>query len=147
MPDYEMEDMLLNIFGKQGHAVVKFWRMMYWIPKFKHLNPWLLPNPVPDDALELAKLAVKQMCTIDIQSTVNVLQTKGVEGAIDDTWIVSGQSPDQKKLLATYAKESHLQIEGPFLIWLRNRSINYFTLVGDAAPDHLFQDDEDEDGM
>lgn len=146
MPDYEVEDMLLNIFGKYGHATVKFWRMMYWIPKFKHLNPWLLPNPVPDDALELAKLAVAQMCTIDVQSTLKTFRTDDVESSIDKTWIVSGQSPDQQILLQDHPKGHAVQIEGPHLIWLRDRTINYFTLVGDAVPDHLFEDDDDIDG-
>lgn len=146
MPDFDMEDQLVSIFGKRGHPVVKFWRMMYWIPKFKHLNPWLLPNPVPDDALELAKLAVAQMCTIDMQSKVHVFQTNDVDCSIDKTWIVSGQSPEQRKLLKNHPKDSALQIEGPFFIWLRDRTINYFTLVGDAVPDHMFEEDIDTDG-
>lgn len=28
IPDYEMEDILMNIFGKRGHPLRKFWRMM-----------------------------------------------------------------------------------------------------------------------
>lgn len=106
-----------------------------------------MPNPVPDDALELAKLAVAQMCTIDVQSTVKTFDTADVDSSIDKTWIVSGQSPDQQKLLQNHPKGKSVQIEGPYLIWLRDRSINYFTLVGDAVPDHLFEDDEDPDGM
>lgn len=146
MPDFDMEDQLVAIFGKRGHPVITFWRMMYWIPKFKHLNPWLLPNPVPEDALELAKLAVIQMCSVDVQSKMQVLQTADVECSIDKTWIVSGQSPEQKKLLRNHPRDSSLQIEGPHLIWLRDRTINYFTLVGDAVPDHMFEEDIDVDG-
>lgn len=146
MPDYEVGDMLLNIFGKYGHATHRFWRMMYWMPKFKNLSPWLLPNPVPDEALELAKLAVAQMCTVDAGSKIDIYQTKDVKSAIDNTWIVSGQSEEQQQLLKNHPKGSSIQIEGPFLIWLRDRTINYFTLVGDAVPDHMFESDVDEDG-
>lgn len=142
-----MEDLIANIFGKRSHPMYKYWRMMYWMPKIKYLSPWLLPDPVPDDAFELAKLAVKQMCTVDVESAVDIFDTDSIEDALDKTWIVSGQSPEQKKLLENHSIESPLKIEGPFAIWLRNRSINYFTLVGDAEPDENFEPEEDEDGM
>lgn len=145
MPDYEMEDMLVNVFGKKGHPVRKFWRMMYWMPKFKNASPWLCPNPMPDDILEIAKMAVEQMCTVDLNSEVVVYETKDVEHSIDDTWIVSGQSPDQKRLLLKHETTSALHIEGPFVIWLRNKSVNYFVLKGDP-PLPVEQENTDLDG-
>src|SRR5690349_12998887 len=75
IPDYEMEDMLLNIFDRRGHPVRKFWRMMYWMPKFKNLSPWVVPNPPPNDAFDLARLAIERMCTVDLQSKISVYQT------------------------------------------------------------------------
>lgn len=132
MPDTEMEAMLLNIFGKSGHPLRKYWRMMYWMPKFKNLSPWPLPNTMPNDALELAKLAVERMCTVDLRSVVSVYDTKTLEDAIDKTWIVSGISPEQSNLLKEHSTQKALYIEGPFTIWLRNRTINYFTLRADA---------------
>lgn len=36
MPDYEMQDILLNTFGRRGHPTLKYMRMMYWMPKFKN---------------------------------------------------------------------------------------------------------------
>lgn len=131
IPDHEMQDILVNTFGRRGHPVLKYWRMMYWMPKFKNASPWLLPNPVPQDSLELARLAVERMCTVDLQSVVKTYNTKDVESSIDDTWIVSGMSPEQTKLLKSHNVQTPLHIEGPFLIWLRNRSISYFTLRGD----------------
>ncbi|XP_058119905.1 evolutionarily conserved signaling intermediate in Toll pathway, mitochondrial [Anopheles ziemanni] len=135
MPDYEMEAMLVNVFGKKGHPVRKYWRMMYWMPKFKNLSPWLLPNPVPDDALELARLAVERMCSIDPRSQIDVFDTKTVENALDHTWVVSGQSLEQSELLEAHDKQEPVYIEGPFVIWLRNRSINYYVLK--SAPKKL----------
>lgn len=120
--------------------------MAYWMPKFKYLSPWLLPDPVPDDALELAKLAVRQMCSVDYESEIHIYDTEAIEDSLDKTWIVSGQSPEQKKLLHLHALDSPLKVEGPFAIWLRNRSINYFTLIGDAEPDEKFAEEEDADG-
>lgn len=146
MPDTEMEDQIQNIFGRRSHVMYKYWRMMYWMPKFKYLSPWLLPDPVPDDSLELAKLAVRQMCTVDVESAIDIFDTEQVADSIDKTWIVSGQSPEQRKLLRNHSAESSLKVKGPYLLQLRNRSINYFILVGDAEPDENFEAEEDEDG-
>jgi hypothetical protein len=74
IPDPEMESLLINIFGRRGHPVRKYWRMMYWMPKFKNISPWPLPNPVPNDSLELAKLALERMNSVDLQSKVSVYQ-------------------------------------------------------------------------
>ncbi|XP_055379107.1 evolutionarily conserved signaling intermediate in Toll pathway, mitochondrial [Condylostylus longicornis] len=136
IPDYEMEAMLLNIFGRRGHPLRKYWRMMYWMPKFKNLSPWPLPNPVPNEALELAILAVERMCSVDLLSKVEIYNSGDIPEAVDDTWIVSGISKDQSELLKSHDKQKPLYIEGPFLIWLRNKRVNYFTLRGD--PDEEF---------
>lgn len=147
MPDSEMEDLIVNIFGKRSHPMYKYGRMLYWMPKFKFLSPWLLPSPVPEDSLELAKLAIRQMCTVDVESTIQVFYTENIEDSLDKTWIVSGQSPEQKNLLKKHSLDSPLCIEGPTDIRLRNRSIKYFTLVGEAEPDEKFAPEEDEDGV
>lgn len=147
MGDIEIEQMLANIFGRRSHPYYKFQRHMYWLPKFKNLNPWLLPNPVPNDALELAKLAIRQMCTVDVESAIEIFNTQDVEESLDKTWIVSGQSPEQKLLLSNHSKDSPLKIEGPFTIWLRDRTIKYFTMIGDPEPDDIFAENEDQDGL
>lgn len=148
IPDYEMEDMLVNVFGKKAHVLRKFWRMMYWMPKFKNASPWALPNPMPDDILVIAKMAVERMCTVDLNSVVTVYETKDVEESIDKTWIVSGQSPEQKVLLRKHNTDSALHIEGPYVIWLRDKSIQYFVLKGDTLPAHLVEEEDEpnEDG-
>lgn len=105
--------------------------MMYWMPKFKNLSPWLVPNPPPNEAFDLARLAIERMCSIDLESKIDIYQTSDVLDAVDDTWIVSGQSSVQKVLLDKLAKNSAVYIEGPQLIWLRNKSITYFVLRGD----------------
>lgn len=137
IPDPELEDILINIFGRSGHPVRKYWRMMYWMPKFKNLNPWPLPNPVPNDSLELAILALKQMSCVDLQSTVKTYQTSQVKDSIDDTWVVSAQSPVQMELLEAHPEEVPIFVEGAFRIWLRNTSVNYFVLRADTPNSNL----------
>ncbi|XP_062557224.1 evolutionarily conserved signaling intermediate in Toll pathway, mitochondrial [Armigeres subalbatus] len=145
IPDYEMESMLVNVFGKKGHPVRKYWRMMYWMPKFKNLSPWPVPNPVPDESLELAKLAVERMCSVDLLSQITQFSTEDVPDALDHTWIVSGQSSEQQNLLSQH-QQKPVFIEGPFVIWLRNRSINYFLLKSESNPPAP-KDDEDQDDV
>lgn len=72
MPDYEMQDILLNIFGRRGYPLRKYWRMMYWMPKFKNLSPWPVPRNGLDDIFELAKEAIKRISSADIQSQLSV---------------------------------------------------------------------------
>lgn len=74
MPDYEMEDILMNVFGKRGHPLRKFWRMMYWMPKFKNLSPWPVPDPIPNDSFHLAKLAIERIASVDVQAKIDMLQ-------------------------------------------------------------------------
>lgn len=69
-----MEQMLLNIFGRRGIPLRKFWRMMYWMPKFKNLSPWYLPDELPKDTLELAFLAIQRITSVDAETRVDVWQ-------------------------------------------------------------------------
>lgn len=131
IPDYEMEAMLLNVFGKRGHPVRKYWRMMYWMPKFKNLSPWPVPNPPPSDIQELAKLAIERMCSVDLRSEIQFFDTQEVEDSIDKTWIISGMSDEQSTLLREHKKPNPIYIEGPSIIWMRNKSVHYFTLRSD----------------
>lgn len=74
MPDVEMETMLLNVFGRRGIPLRKYWRMMYWMPKFKNLSPWYLPPELPKDTLELALLAIQRITSVDPDMKVEIWQ-------------------------------------------------------------------------
>lgn len=134
VPDFEMEQTLLNTFGKRGYPLRKFWRMMYWMPKFKNLSPWPLPNPLPDDSLELAKIAIRRIMSVDLKTEISVLHTSDVEDSLDKTWIVTGQSPVQKTLLEEHDVSQPVYIEGAFTIWLRGIRVNYFILRAEPKP-------------
>lgn len=132
MPDREMKDIIINAFGKWSYPMRKLSRIMYWVPKFKHLSPWPLPNPAPFDPLELAKLAISRICTVDLQSKVSIFQTKDLKESVEDTWIVNGQSPAQRELLAATDEKVTAYVEGPFLIYIRQHIVNYFILRTDS---------------
>jgi len=134
IPDPETETMIMNTFGKHGHPMKKLMRMSYWMPKFKNASPWALPQTIPNSNLEIGKLAVTRMCSIDPASTVETFQTKELEDSIDDTWIVSGQSPIQQELLEKLESHKAVYVEGGFPIWLRRTTINYFILRCEPVP-------------
>ena len=61
VPDDELGYMLRDRFGDKVHAFRKYQRMMYWMPKFKHANPYPVPYELPEDPVELARLALQRM--------------------------------------------------------------------------------------
>ncbi|KAL0841300.1 hypothetical protein ABMA28_015015 [Loxostege sticticalis] len=145
IPDSEVEQMLLNIFGRRGIPLRKFWRMLYWMPKFKNLSPWYLPSELPNDTLELAKLAIQRITSVDPGTAVDVWQTEEIEASLDKTWIVSAQSEIQKVLLEEQPPEEPLVIKGPFDVYLRDQVVTYFTLLGKTRQE--VEDDKDPDDV
>ncbi|CAK1547224.1 unnamed protein product [Leptosia nina] len=144
MPDIEMEQMLLNTYGRRGIPLRKYWRMMYWMPKFKNLSPWFLPDKLPDDTLELAKLAIQRITSVDPDTKISIWQTEEIEAALDKTWVVSGQSRLQQLLLAKQPIDEPLVIKGPYNVYLRDQNVTYFTLLGkirDEEKDNTDWDD------
>ncbi|KAL3274465.1 hypothetical protein HHI36_015851 [Cryptolaemus montrouzieri] len=145
MPDAQMQDQLMNIFGKRGYPLRKYWRMMYWMPKFKNIDPFCTPRDLPNDVLELAKLAITRISGVDPQVKITEYQTKDIEESIDDTWIISAQSPTQEYLVKKHDPKEPLYVEGAFKVWIRDRQVNYFQLRANAKP--LPQEKYDEDDV
>ncbi|CAH2106350.1 unnamed protein product [Euphydryas editha] len=145
MPDSEMEQMLLNIYGRRGIPLRKFWRMMYWMPKFKNLSPWYLPEKLPTDTLELAKLAIQRITSVDPDTKIDIWQTEEIEASLDKTWVVSAQSRVQQVLLSEQPIDEPLTIKGPFNIYLNDQVVTYFILLGKIRPE--YKDDTDLDDV
>lgn len=144
IPDYEMQEILLNIFGQRCHVIKKFYRMVYWMPKFRYLNPWRVPKPEPTDPCELAHLAIKKISSIDFQATISEYRTKDIPDAVDDTWIISTMSRSQQELLAVQPTDKSLTVEGPFMIWIGQSCMDYFVLKGDPIKREIIYDDYDD---
>lgn len=134
MPDEEFGDMLVNVFGKLSGPFKKYCRMMYWLPKLKNISPWLLPDTLPNSALELAKIGLKQITSVDPLTELKVYNAEDLEQSTDKTWVVSGQSPDQAELLAGLEDKTAVYVEGAFRLWLDNYQVNYFILRGPPTP-------------
>ncbi|XP_054168193.1 evolutionarily conserved signaling intermediate in Toll pathway, mitochondrial-like [Oppia nitens] len=141
IPDREIENLIIKIFSKYSNVWKKFGRMHYWMTKLRNANPFPLPDPLPLDSLELALLAIKRMC-IDIQTKISVLSTSQIEDSLEKTWIVSGQSPQQKQIVEELPTNESVYVEGPFKVWLRNQSIDYF-IIRANNPNPVYNKDDD----
>ncbi|XP_054710860.1 evolutionarily conserved signaling intermediate in Toll pathway, mitochondrial-like [Uloborus diversus] len=142
-PDKEMGEIIRASFGRSSHVYKKYARMLYWMPKLKNINPYQMPDPMPSDVRELARLALKKM-SVDKRTTIVEYDANKLEESIDKTWIMSAQSPVQQKLIEEHSEEKALYIEGPFLVWLRKLSMTYFVLRADSKIYPDFEQDDDD---
>jgi len=112
-PDRETGDLIMSITGLDSAPMRKFGRMRYWHSKFKNLSPFPLPMEMPNDGLELAKLAIERITSVDRTTKISVYDTEFdlPQDQGDKTWIVSGISPFQKEFLSKLPKKSNLYVE------------------------------------
>jgi len=132
VPDDEMGYQLIAIFGKKSHAFRKYQRIMYWMPKFKNLSPYPIPQELPLDPREVAALALSRMA-VDEQNRVDVFETVELEDYVDETWVASAQAPDQITLLSQCKLDVPVFVEGPYETWLRDVCMFYFILRSDVS--------------
>ncbi|XP_028988962.1 evolutionarily conserved signaling intermediate in Toll pathway, mitochondrial [Betta splendens] len=138
MPNIETKVLLVQIFGKKSHPIRKYERMMYWFPKFKNLNPFPVPQQLPEDPVDLARLSLTRIAS-DLDAKVTVYQlpcTDISESGQEITLphVVGIQSPSQMELLAKHNPSRPVFVEGPFPLWLRKTCVSYYILRADPAP-------------
>ncbi|XP_065514181.1 evolutionarily conserved signaling intermediate in Toll pathway, mitochondrial-like, partial [Caloenas nicobarica] len=134
VPDAETRFLLLGIFGPRSRPVRKCQRLLYWLPRARHLDPHPLPPRLPPPGLPIARLALRRIAN-DPDARITVYQEAvpdegGDEGSVQP-FIVGAQSPDQQELLAQHGPARPVFVEGPFPIWLRGRRLQYHVLRGD----------------
>ena len=61
----EFGNMLENIFGLNSAPMKKYMRMRYWMPKFRNKDPHPVPFHLPDETLDLARLAIERITSVD----------------------------------------------------------------------------------
>ncbi|XP_012706045.2 evolutionarily conserved signaling intermediate in Toll pathway, mitochondrial [Fundulus heteroclitus] len=138
MPNVETKVLLVQIFGEKSHPVRKYQRIMYWFPRFKHVNPFPVPQPLPEDPVDLARLSLTRIAN-DLDSKITVYQlpcTDITESGeeIQLPHIVGIQSPSQMELLAKHNPNKPVFVEGPFPLWLRKTCVYYYVLRADPTP-------------
>lgn len=156
--------------GDWTHAVKKAKRQLYWLPKFKYANRYANPFlPELNDQLDLSIAAIERyfnrkilpaknildinlnifwfhrMSSVDPETKIYVNFTKDIPNDQEDTWIAWGQSTKQKLLLRKHDKSIPLYAEGPFLMWMKDKKVEYFVLKTDEnlKIDDFHRDDAD----
>ncbi|KAM5238037.1 evolutionarily conserved signaling intermediate in Toll pathway, mitochondrial [Ctenodactylus gundi] len=138
MPNKETEFLLMQIFGRKSHPMLKYVRMRLWFARFKNVNPFPVPRDLPQDPVELATLGLRHM-EPDLSARVTVYQTPLPSDSTDaadlaQTHIVGIQSPDQQAALARHSPARPVFVEGPFALWLRDKCVHYHILRADLLP-------------
>ncbi|XP_033755411.1 evolutionarily conserved signaling intermediate in Toll pathway, mitochondrial-like [Pecten maximus] len=145
IPDEKMELMIEERFGHSSYVSRKYMRMMYWMPKFRHANPYPVPFHLPEDPIQLAIIALRRMA-IDLNNKITVWKTVEVEEKpLEDTFIVSAQSPDQVELINAHPIDTPLVVKGSYRVWLRHKNLSYFVLQSDTGRPHAPAGDIDDD--
>ena len=95
------------------------------------LNYKLLIAPTKGILMNFSvQLAIKQITSVDPSTKLQIVDTADIPDSNDKTWIVSGQSYNQKEILEQLQEGTPLYVEGAFRVWLRDQQVSYFILRG-----------------
>ncbi|KAG7497570.1 hypothetical protein JOB18_040130 [Solea senegalensis] len=141
MPNVETKVLLVQIFGKKAHPIRKYQRMMYWMPKFKHVNPFPVPLQLPEDPVDVARFGLARIANdLDAKVTVYQLPCTDITETGEEITIphvVGIQSPSQMELLAKHNPNKPVFVEGPFPLWLRQTCVHYYVLRADPPEEKV----------
>ncbi|XP_029944317.1 evolutionarily conserved signaling intermediate in Toll pathway, mitochondrial [Salarias fasciatus] len=141
LPNVQTKVLLVQVFGEKSHPFRKYQRLMYWFPRFRHVNPFPVPCQLPADPVDLARLSLARIAN-DRDARVTVYQlpaTEPSESGAERTLphIVGVQSPAQMELLSRHDPRRPVFVEGPFPLWLRTTCVQYYVLRADPVPQEL----------
>ncbi|KAM6389946.1 evolutionarily conserved signaling intermediate in Toll pathway, mitochondrial [Rhynochetos jubatus] len=146
IPDAETRFLLLGVFGPRSRPMRKCQRMLYWLPRLRHVNPYPLPSPLPPPGLAAACLGLRRIAN-DPDARITVYQRpvpgEGHDEGSVQPYIVGAQSPEQRELLARHGPVRPVFVEGPFPLWLRSTPLRYYVLRGDPLPPELREEPPD----
>lgn len=138
LPNVETKVLLVQIFGEKSHPVRKYQRLMYWFPRFKNLNPYPVPQQLPEDPVDLARFSLNRIANDrDAQVTIYQLPCTDITESgeeITQPHILGIQSPAQMELLSKHNPKRPVFVEGPFPLWLRKKCVYYYVLRADPVP-------------
>uniref|UniRef100_A0A5K3EQP4 ECSIT domain-containing protein n=1 Tax=Mesocestoides corti TaxID=53468 RepID=A0A5K3EQP4_MESCO len=148
MPDDDVGDAIVEIFGFRSHVMTHYRRMMYWVPKLRHVNPWPVTESLPDDlegedASRLAQLVAARICP-DVNTEFTTVTADSKDAKIPSC-LVSAQSSTQRALLSAYAtdfkqkgtQDGILYLDGPQFVWFRTLQLAYYVLWGNVDKQRL----------
>ena len=109
-PNTDTLDIMLDVFGPRCGPVDLMRQLWYWVPKLRNLNPWLVPDPLPSNPLDTAKILLERMGDYD---QVFDLMCGSYETAdVDPAYLMSSMNEEQREELAALPKGSNITVTG-----------------------------------
>ncbi|GMR45483.1 hypothetical protein PMAYCL1PPCAC_15678, partial [Pristionchus mayeri] len=135
-PDKEIHDIVVNAFGEWNFATKKIKRMMYWMPKLKYSNKYIDRRDIEGKnltAAELSGYALKMMArdpaTILDYIKLGDSQSSPEDAHLEDRWIVSAQSVQQRRIIAALEEGTKISVDGPFRVYIMEHPIQYVKMT------------------
>lgn len=126
-PDKEMEILVERAFSRHSQVWLKICRMNYWTMKGRNLDPYPIPEKLPDNPKELAKIAIERMVD-DPRTRMIIGDASSIANSKDKTWIIYSQSPVQSEIIEKLDEKSVLYIEDCGLTYVGENYLSYFAL-------------------
>ncbi|XP_061181128.1 evolutionarily conserved signaling intermediate in Toll pathway, mitochondrial-like [Saccostrea echinata] len=142
IPDEEFGRMIISRFSQRSKVFTRYLRMLYWMPKFKYMNPWPIPRPPPKDPIQLAVLALKRM-SFDLETKITVVndsKESEISATRSGKFIASAQSPKQRELLSRHPSSKPIIVEGEHYVYLRKVCQKVFFLKTDPEEEITGED-------
>ncbi|KAL7057503.1 hypothetical protein AAHC03_017189 [Spirometra sp. Aus1] len=158
LPDDEVGDKIVEVFGFRSHVMTHYRRMMYWVPKLRHANPWPVIERLPDDlddySAYLAHLVAARISP-DPNTEFTVIQANPSQDGVKPSpssstpsCLVSAQSAIQRGLLSAYISSAAvagdgsqsprvIYLDGPQFVWYRQLQLAYYVLWADLDSERL----------
>lgn len=130
IPEASTHAVLLQTFGKASAPVLKCRRLVYWMRRFRFVNPFAIAV-IPDDPCELAKCILDR---IGGKHGETCVITPG------DDYVVCSHTPQQEKLLGQLCADViagsagvgvEVCIDGPVKTWFDGKHVNYLVMSCD----------------
>ncbi|XP_031557696.1 evolutionarily conserved signaling intermediate in Toll pathway, mitochondrial-like [Actinia tenebrosa] len=141
-PSLETYDLCEEIYGRASQPVQKCRRLAFWLTKLEEMFPHPLPHVLPEDEVELSKLALERMTKDPIP--ILIYQEGNEEKGID--FIVGSQTLNQRSILESYDAEKPVYVEGPHFVWIRRLKRHFYTLRSHGCEGKEEEDLEDGEG-
>lgn len=126
-PDAELESIVIRSFSKKSEVWNLVARGLYWTSKFRNVDTNPLPDVLPKEPHELAKIGIQRMLK-DQESMISVSNTSILPDSIDKTWIVHAQSSVQQKIIEDLDEKAMVCIENAGLTYVFDKFLSYYAL-------------------
>lgn len=130
LPTEETHDIMYSVFGRASFPLHKIYRMWFWFETLKDINPYLLPDEVFRDRVDIIKAGVDRILgNNEGTHIIEISHGTDTGNMIDyEHFVINSQSEYQKKCIAMLDTDKALYVEGPLNIWLNHAREEYFIL-------------------